>query len=100
MTSLRIDPPTCLRGESRCVHDQLVFRARSTCSICLGLPDVPIDFGLVDEPERDVTPAIRWVHPENRLQCAECQTWIGVDGLGTWTAQGFVCRSCGESEAA
>lgn len=92
-----MSPLACLPGEDRCRHQMLVIGGVSTCAWCKGLPDVADD---VPEVELDDTPRIRWVHPEQKLQCSSCDEWVGLNGWCTWTAQGVLCRTCGEKEDA
>lgn len=101
--SIRIDQPPCFPGETlamhglglcvgRCRHDLL----NGQCAWCKGLPDAPV----LDEPSEDDTDApVRWVHPEIRCQCVECDEWIGINGWCTWSAQGVLCRPCAEDAA-
>jgi len=97
MTTVRIDPPTIRPGESRCVHDQIEFGQRSTCSICRGLPDVPVydSSPLLDTPE----PALRWLSAEQATECAACGVEIPRrDPIAySRTHDGSICRACGEA---
>lgn len=71
----RLDPPKYFpkRGEDRCGHDMLIFRSRSTCAICLGLPDFP-DLDAFHVADFAPSPN-RWVVlVETAADCVRCYT--------------------------
>ncbi len=95
------DPPTYFPefGEDRCGHDMLIFSGRSTCAICLGLPDVPdLENVFVDE----LAPSpLRWiVTVETATDCVRCYTPLPLGRRAVYSArEGGAVGPCCEAVA-
>lgn len=97
----RLDPPNYFprKGEDRCGHDMLLFSGRSTCAICLGLPDVP---DLDNVFANDLAPApSRWVVlVETAADCVRCYTPLPVGRHVVYSArEGGAVGPCCEAVA-
>jgi hypothetical protein len=93
VTALGVDP---IDAEPRCVHDMLIVNGRPTCSLCLGLPDVP-NLDIYNEPGVDAPPRrLRYLPSDLRTSCTACDDPIRVNQLAAWspTLGGVVCVDC------
>jgi hypothetical protein len=79
---------------ARCVHDMLIFEGRLTCSMCLGLPDIP-DLEIVNVDDSP-TPTTRPVYVDTRTDCARCGTplRLGQPAVDSLTFGGLIGECC------
>lgn len=84
----RMDPPR--DAHSRCVHEMLAGQ----CSICRGLPDVPL------REEHDPPRRRRRQVTVDRhgVECGGCDLPLPIGDGAVWTPGGLVCIDCDEAD--
>jgi hypothetical protein len=92
MMTVRIDP---IDAQTRCVHDMLTGQ----CSLCKGLPDLPLFESLhVDDSLHHGRP-LRFVPWDKIDECVSCSARIRIGQLSAWSPilAGVVCADCDAS---